>query len=153
LRTELGLAQAGELAASLAEAVRGGDSLVDAAREADLAIERPDWITRRPDGFVPGAGASPELLAAAFALTPEAPSTPRVFEVGDKRVLVELLERRGPTPDELAAELPAERERLLAQRRGQAQQAWLEAARERLAAEGRLRIDLTPLQRAETPAG
>jgi peptidyl-prolyl cis-trans isomerase D len=146
IRTDRARARADEVARALAEQVRGGKSLVDAAREADVTIERPDWIARRPDGFVPGAGASPELLDAAFALTQEKPSTDRIFEIEDKRVLIELLERRGPTPEDLAAELASERERLLEARRGQARQAWLEQARERLVAAGELRIDLTPLQ-------
>jgi peptidyl-prolyl cis-trans isomerase D len=130
----------------LSEQVRGGKSLVDAAREAGVPIDRPDWMTRRPDGQIPGVGASPELQTAAFALTLEKPSSDRVFEVGPKRVLIELLERRGPTPEEMAKELGPERDRLLEERRSDVRTRWLQAARERLVSEGRLAIDLAPLQ-------
>jgi peptidyl-prolyl cis-trans isomerase D len=135
-----------EQAKALEEAVQGGKSLVDAARGLSLDIQRPDWITRRPDGFVPGVGAAPDLLVAAFALTPEKPTSPRVFEAGGKKVMIELLEQRSPTAEELAAELPAERGRLRDALRAEARNAWLEAARKRLLEEGRLRVDLTPLQ-------
>jgi peptidyl-prolyl cis-trans isomerase D len=146
VRTDRGRELATAQAAALEEAVRGGKSLVDAARELDLEIQRPDWLTRRPDGFVPGVGASSELLIEAFALTTEEPTSPRVFEVGGKKVMVELLERRGPTAEELAAELPAERERLRDALRAEARNAWLDAARRRFQEEGRLRVDLTPLR-------
>jgi peptidyl-prolyl cis-trans isomerase D len=135
-----------EVSEHLAEAVRGGKSLVDAAREAGVAIERPDWLARRPDGQVPGLGQAPEVLTLAFALSPEKPSSDRIFEVGPKRVLIELLERRGPTPDEMAKDLGPERDRLLEARRSDARMRWLQAARERLVAEGRLAVDLAPLQ-------
>lgn len=150
VRTERGREQVAAQAAALEEAVRDGKSLVDAARALDLDIQRPDWITRRPDGFVAGIGAAPELLVEAFALSSEKPTSPRVFEVGGKKVMVELLERRAPTAEELAAELPAERERLADALRAQARNAWLEAARKRFQEEGRLRIDLTPLAPATT---
>lgn len=148
VRVDRGRELVQEQATALEEAVRGGKTLVDAARALDLDIQRPDWLPRRPDGFVPGVGASPELSTAAFALTAEAPTAPRVFEVGGKKVMVELLERRGPTAEELAAELPAERGRLRDALRAQARNAWLEAARKRLQEEGRLRVDLSPIQPA-----
>lgn len=148
VRTDAGRALVQERAAALEEAVRGGKSLVDAARDLDLDIQRPDWLTRRPDGFVPGVGAAPDLLATAFAATPERASPARVFEVGGKKVMVELLERRGPDAEELAAALPEERERLRNAVRVQSRNTWLEAARKRLVEEGRLRVDLTPIQQA-----
>jgi peptidyl-prolyl cis-trans isomerase D len=138
---------------ALAEAVRGGRSLVDAARDLDLDIQRPDWISRRPDGFVAGVGASPELLATAFALTAEQPTSPRVFEVADKRVMIELLERRGATADELAEQLASEREQLRERLRSEARNAWLAAARERFQGEGRLRVDLSTLPPAPVQPG
>jgi peptidyl-prolyl cis-trans isomerase D len=153
VRADRARARVDEQLAALEEAVRGGRSVVDAARALDLDIQRPDWITRRPDGFVPGLGAAPELLTAAFALTAEKPSSPRVFAVGDKRVMVELLERRSPTADELAAELPTERARLRDALRAEARNAWLEAARKRLEQEGRLRVDLSPLRPVGTETG
>lgn len=153
LRTDRAGALAQERIDALAEAVRGGRSLVDAARDLDLDIQRPDWISRRPDGFVAGVGAAPDLLTAAFALTPEQPTSPRVFEADDKRVMVELLERRGATADELAEQLATERDQLRERLRDEARNAWLAAARERFQGEGRLRVDLSTLPPAPVQPG
>lgn len=153
LRQDRAAALAQQRADALEEAVRGGRSLVDAARSLDLDIQRPDWISRRPDGFVPGVGASPELLTTAFTLTAEQPTSPRVFEVDGKRVLIELLERRTTTAEELTTELVPERERLLNARRTEARNAWLAAARERFQREGLLRVDLTTIAPPATQTG
>src|SRR5690606_15971577 len=98
-----------------------------------------------PDGWVPEVGPAPEVMTAAFALREDAPSAARVFDVGGKKVLIELLERRGPTPEELAGELAAERERLLELRRSEARNDWYRSARQRLLDDGTLRVDLTAL--------
>jgi peptidyl-prolyl cis-trans isomerase D len=127
----------------LAEAVRGGKSLVDAAREAGVEILRLDPLRRRPDGYVPQIGAAPELVAAAFTLTEAAPSDPTVHKVGDDVwVLIQLLERKSPSDAEIAEALPATRERLLEQRRSAAEQAWLARLRDELTADGALVYDL-----------
>ncbi|MCL4685419.1 peptidylprolyl isomerase [Myxococcota bacterium] len=153
LRAERGAMLAKRRTDALVEAIRGGRSLVDAARELNLDIQRPDWISRRPDGFLPGVGASPELLTEAFTLTADQPTSTRVFEIDDKRVMVELLERRGPTSEELATELPGERDQLLERLRTEARNTWLTAARDRFLQEGRLRVDLTMLPPAASQAG
>ncbi len=130
----------------IAEAVRNGSSLVDAARAEELSIERPDWIRRRRDGLVPGLGRAPELLATAFALSGEAPSSPRIFEHADRLVLVQRLERRAPGAEEVEAEMAAERTRLEQQRRDAARSVWLQSAQRRLSEAGELRVDLSPLR-------
>ncbi len=153
LRADLAGRLAQQRSDALADAIRSGQSLVDAARELDLDIQRPDWISRRADGFIAGLGASPELLTTAFALTAEQPTSPRVFQVGDKRVMVELLERRGATADELAAQLDGEREQLRERLRSEARNTWLAAARERFEREGRLRVDWSTLPPPADQAG
>jgi peptidyl-prolyl cis-trans isomerase D len=134
-----------ERADALAAAVRGGQSLVDAAREQGVSIQRTDPLRRRPDGYLPGVGVAPEVTAAAFALQPEWPSDPRVFEVGDAFVLVQLLERREPAeaPEEQLAQA---REELEAARRAALETAWVEQARDEAAEAGRLVYDLSPLR-------
>jgi peptidyl-prolyl cis-trans isomerase D len=152
IRGDRARARAEQEARHLADAVRSGKSLVDAAREAGVDIQRTDWITRRGDGFVPGLGPAPEVLTTAFALTLEKPSSDHVFDVGGKHVLVELLERREPTAEELTADLAEQRKQLLEARRTEARNAWLRAARARVTADGRLRVDLTALQHGGEPA-
>ncbi len=129
----------------LLEAVRGGRSLEDAARDMKLVIQRPGPMTRRPDGFVAGLGLAPDLMNAVFAAPADAKSLPRVFEVGDRLVLVEILDHRAPDADRIAKELPGEVDRLNQEKRQRLQLAWIDARRETLVAEGRYKVDPTAI--------
>ena len=95
---------------------------------------------------MPGLGPAPEVLAAAFALSPERPSSERIFEVGDRLVLIQQVDRKTPTPEELEADLAQERERLRQARIAQAAQSWVELRRGELEASGRLVYDLGQLR-------
>lgn len=128
-------------AESLAQAVREGVSLEQAARDAELTLERSDWLRRRPDGFVPGLGAAPELMAVAFTLEP-GQSSARVFEVGDQLALVQVLERQEPDPAEIEMALDDERERLRNEKLGTLLESWVAQRRDELLAEGQLAVNL-----------
>jgi peptidyl-prolyl cis-trans isomerase D len=125
----------------IATAVAAGASLEDAARERDLTLERTGLLTRRPDGYVPGLGGSPDLMAAAFALLPESPSLDRVFAVGPRFVLIQLLERKEPDAQALEDATLARRTSLLDEKRARMVRDWLEARRQSLLASGELRIN------------
>jgi peptidyl-prolyl cis-trans isomerase D len=141
-----GLARA--RAEELASAIREGRSLLEVAREAMLNIERTEAIRRRPDGYLPGLGAAPELVTAAFALTEEEPSSAEIFTVqDDKFVLIQLLERTEPTAEELEALVDEERERLAVERRSQLEQTWIAASRDSLAERGKLYYSLKPMEK------
>jgi peptidyl-prolyl cis-trans isomerase D len=141
LAREAGRAAALERAGALAQAVRGGRSLEEAARESGLTLERSGWLRRRPDGYVPGLGAAQDLLAVAFTLEP-GQSSDRVFEVGEKLALVQLLERREPEASEVDPVVEAER-RGLEQRRLDAQlEHWISARRAELSGSDELFVEL-----------
>jgi peptidyl-prolyl cis-trans isomerase D len=141
-----GLARA--RAEALAAAIGENGSLLAVAREAGLNIDRTEAIRRRPDGYVPGLGAVPELVTAAFALTEEEPSSTEIYTTQDDSfVLIQLLDRAGPAADELEALVEGERERLTRQRKAQVEQTWLAAAQESLAESGRLFYSLEPMER------
>jgi peptidyl-prolyl cis-trans isomerase D len=131
---------ASERAERLAAAVRDGASLEDAAREEGLTLERPPAIRRRPDGFVPGLGAAKPLMTAAFALDPGT-SSPEVYDVDDRRVLIELLGRTVPDAAALAEAREAGRDQILAQKQNEVVERWLSDYRRQLEASGRLRIN------------
>jgi peptidyl-prolyl cis-trans isomerase D len=131
--------------ARLATAVSEGQGLVDAAREAGVAIERPDPVLRRPDGRIPGLGVAPEVMDAAFAAE-EGARLDRVFDVSGKRVMIEVLARHTPTAEELGPLVEETRRELTEERRAQIQEAWVAARTEALSASGDLRLDLTRLQ-------
>jgi peptidyl-prolyl cis-trans isomerase D len=131
----------------LLQAVRGGTSLEEAAREAGVPAKTGEWLRRRRDGYLPGVGPAPEVITAAFAADPAKPSLERVFDAGGKLVMIQVVERRTPTGEDIARELPTERERLLEARRGQLRSEWLREARTRLARDGELFVDLSAIQR------
>src|SRR6185295_7913740 len=86
----------------LVAAIRGGQSLEEAAREAGIEVKTTEWMQRRRVAYVPGLGAAPEVVTAVFAASPEKPSLDRVFDVGQKLVLIQFVERRGPSGEDLA---------------------------------------------------
>jgi peptidyl-prolyl cis-trans isomerase D len=142
-RADAGIAAARARAEEVSKAVAAGENLVDVARERGLSIIRPDPLRRRPDGYVQQIGVAPELLTAAFTLTPEAPSDPTLHEAGDDVfVLIQLLEKKSPTETEVAESVPARREALLAQRRADLEANWLAELRERLGEARELTYDL-----------
>jgi peptidyl-prolyl cis-trans isomerase D len=139
--------EARKRADALATKVRTGSTLEEAARADALTLERTAPLRRRPDGFIPGLGASPEVMSAAFSLTPEKPSSDRVFEVGDKVVLIQLLNRREPNAEDLAKELPSSRQHLLEDERNRIQSTWLETQRQALSEAGKVKVDLSSVER------
>jgi peptidyl-prolyl cis-trans isomerase D len=130
-------------AEELSKKVREGQSLVDVARKEGLEILRPDALRRRPDGYVPQIGAAPELVAAAFTLTEEKPSDPTIHSADENvLVLIQLLERKTPTDEELENALAATRERMLEQHRAATEETWLQQLRTELEAQRELVFDL-----------
>jgi peptidyl-prolyl cis-trans isomerase D len=148
LRQDAGKAAVRKEAESLAAAVKQGKSLEDAAREDGLTLTRPGPLHWRPDGLIPEVGVSPDLFAAAFALRPEHPSSDRIFEVGDKLVLAQLLSRKEPNAEDVAKEAPAMRERMLQDERQRIEATWLEARRNEMMAAGEIRMDLSKVHGA-----
>ncbi len=133
--------QGAEQAEQLAAAIRDGSSLEQAAREMELTLERSGLLNRRGDGFIPGLGAMPEMLAVAFSLE-AGESSPRIFEQGGTRALLQVLERQEADPAVLEERLPNAREQLLLAKRSVRADAWLNARRKDLVAGGDLRVDL-----------
>jgi peptidyl-prolyl cis-trans isomerase D len=129
------------LADELSGAVAGGQTLEDAARAKELTLERTGLLRRRPDGFVPGLGGAPDLLDAAFGLGMEAPSAERIFEVGTRLVLIQLLERTSPSEVELEDAIYASRDELVAAKRNKRIQDWVDQKRSELEKSGELLIN------------
>jgi peptidyl-prolyl cis-trans isomerase D len=133
---------ASRLATELSEAVAGGQSLEDAARGAGFTLERTSFFTRRRDGFVPGLRLpSLEIVATAFTLTSEAPSSKQVFEVGNRHVLIQLLDRQEPEPEALEAMVESAKQSLEAQQQNTLLQAWVDNRREEFESQQRLQIN------------
>jgi peptidyl-prolyl cis-trans isomerase D len=148
LATERAAKDADDLVAKLLAATRSGKTLIEAARERSVSIERPGPVRRRADGVIPGLGTSKEALAAIFALTAEKPVADRAYEVAGRRVLFARTGGTAPTEAQLAPNLAAAKEQLLDQRREEMQGAWVDARRKELEASGQLvyNFEKTPPQ-------
>jgi peptidyl-prolyl cis-trans isomerase D len=132
-RVDAAAAAAKSEAEAISAAVKSGKTLEEAAREKGATILRPAPFRRRADGFIPELGLAPELMNAAFALTPEKPSDGTVYSLGENVwALAALIEKKTPSDAEVEAALPAERERVLGERRTAVEIAWLEGERKRL---------------------
>ena len=129
------------IADELGAAIREGKSLEEAARNAGASYRETPKLTRRADGYLPGIGASAELMAEAFALTEQNPRSGRVIPVDSKLILIELRSRELPDENLLEDETLAEKERLLLEKRRLLLQAWLDTHRKRLDEAGQLQID------------
>ena len=101
---------------------------------------RTGGLRRRADGFVPDLGPAPELLALAFALEP-GESSPRIFELGNRLIVIQSVARNTPSDVDVEAQIASMREGILSQKRNSAVQAWVDAEQRRLDAEGKLRVN------------
>jgi peptidyl-prolyl cis-trans isomerase D len=138
--------RAHEIADRLVDAVRSGTPLEEAAGKEGLDVKSTDWLHRRRDGYVPGLGAAPQVLTAAFAAPADHPSVGRTFDVGAKLVMIQVIDRHEPSDEDVAHQLPAERKRLLEARKNELRTEWFREARTRLAQDGQLRVDLSALR-------
>jgi peptidyl-prolyl cis-trans isomerase D len=131
---------ANEMAETLAAAVAQGDSLENAASGlTDLTVERPPPLKRRPDGFVPGLGAALGLMTTAFSLE-AGQSSPEIFDIEGRRVLVQVLERTSVDEATIVSERAGRRPQILSAKQNQILDAWLGDHRSRLEKSGRLTI-------------
>jgi peptidyl-prolyl cis-trans isomerase D len=146
LTKEAKKARARKQADDLVAAIQGGKSLEDAASAADLPLERSGWLRRRADGYVPGLGPAPEVLAAAF-MNDVGKSLPTVFEIGDRLALVQVIERKPAAPDQIDSRLEARRQQLLDEKRDERTTAWLDRRRDELIEAGELQVALDNLGR------
>ena len=133
-------------AEEIAGEVSAGKSLEDAARERDLTLGRSGLLKRRGDGYVPGLGASPDLLATAFALEPGT-SSPRVFRVGNQLALVASLERVEADAETLMERLEETRAQMRIERINTRAQTWVDDQRDALLDAGMLEVDLASVRR------
>lgn len=119
---------AAEAAAAALDEVRNGASLARIAERYGLdAIETGMFSPR--SGEVPGLGRQPEVLAAALNLSKQQPTPRSTFRVGNDYVVLRLVDRIEPTPEQYHAEREQVAARLLEERREEIWQQFMRNAR------------------------
>jgi peptidyl-prolyl cis-trans isomerase D len=133
------------IADRIAEAIRSGANLEDAARAEKLTLQRSGRLERRPDGFIPDLGVSPAVMAAAFNMAP-GQSSDRVFEVDGSMVLIQVMQHFAP--DEAAVAAAVEQARgLLANEKQEAYiTTWINQVRDELTEDGDLIVNLASVR-------
>jgi peptidyl-prolyl cis-trans isomerase D len=137
--------RANNLSLKLAEAIRSGKTLEEAARDEEIVLERTALLRRRADSFVPGLGSAPELLATAFAME-EGQSSPRAFAVGSRLAMIQLIERKEPEPEAVESAVLARRDQFRAAKHDAVVRNWIEQRRYELQQSGRLLVDASLLK-------
>ena len=146
LREDAALQEARVIADAISQDVGAGQSLEEAATARELAVTQSEFLKRRGDGYVPGLGASRELMAIAFSLEPNT-SSPRVFEVGNRLALIASLERQKADSEEVAAKLEETRQKMRVERINTRAATWLNDQRDALLDAGLLEVDLAAARR------
>ena len=116
-----------EQAMKIAAQLKTGDFNA-AAKAAGLEVKTTELITRGSP--IADAGVSPAVEAAAFSLPAGAVSDPITTDTGT--VVVKVLERANPTPEEIKAGLQSTKDQLLNERRGRFFAAYMTKAKERM---------------------
>ncbi len=137
---EFAKARANDLAAELADAIREGNTLENAARLKDLTLVRTGSLRRRADGYIPDLGAAAEVLALAFTLD-AGQSSPRIFELGNRLVMIQSISRTTPDELEINSQMAGARDAMLQQKRNLIVQTWLDDEQQRLEADDKLRVN------------
>jgi peptidyl-prolyl cis-trans isomerase D len=126
-------------AAALVATLRSAKDFAAAAKAAGFEAHATELVAR--GSALPEVGVSTAVDAAAFALTPGAISDP--VQAGSTIAIVQVLERKHVTPDEIAAGRASLRDEMLADRRGRFFSAHMTQAKQRM----KITIDRATLQR------
>ena len=115
------------------------------------AQEQKTYIVGSPLGQGPSASTSEALEEAIFAMKEgEASATP--IKVGESWYVVGVTKRTDPTPDEFAKQRTSLMESLLTQKRGEVFAEYLASTRQRMEADGSIKIYESALAKLEAPA-
>jgi peptidyl-prolyl cis-trans isomerase D len=122
----------------LADRAHALNNLRQAARESGATVRTSDWVT--PSSTVQDLGSMSGPGAVAFTLQPRQISN-AISTGGNTGVVLALLERKEPGPEEFARQREAIRERLLQQKRDEYFNLFANQLRERYQKEGKISIN------------
>jgi len=121
----------------LAEKAHASHNLAAAAKAEGATFKTSDFVT--PDGQVPDLGEVASSAPQLFEMKPGEISQP--INLGQKGVVVGLLEKQDPSDAEYAASKDEIKEALLGRKRSEAEEVFILALRSRLEKDGRIVIN------------
>lgn len=123
LRAERAKQASEQAAKELLAAAKAAKSLQLEAAAGKLAYQESDWFSRKkPSSSLPLWGESQDEV---FALNGDQPFPEKPLNLGNQIVVCQLLEARGPSPEQLDKAKPELEKQLLATKQQQLWQAWV----------------------------
>jgi len=127
----------------LADRAHAEHDLARAAKDLGAKLETSEPVA--PDGQVPDIGQMSGEAAAAFTMKPGEISGP--IRAGSNGVVLSVIERHEPSLADFEQSKDQVRERLLANRRAELMEVYVENLRERMKKDGRLKINQKEMDR------
>jgi peptidyl-prolyl cis-trans isomerase D len=133
----------------LADRAHAEHDLARAAREMGAKLETSEPVG--PDGQVPDIGQMTGQASTAFSMKPGEISGP--IRAGSNGVVLTVIERHEPSLADFAQSKDQIRERLLATRRAELLEVYIDNLRERMKKDGRLKINQKEMDRITRSRG
>jgi hypothetical protein len=114
-------------AEALLKELRAGKPIDAVAMGEKLSLKETGLFTR--GALIPNIGASPELMAMAFTLTPEHPYADKAFELNERVYLVRLKARENASPQAMREKKGDVEKKYVMGKKGKYFEDWLKNAR------------------------
>ncbi len=114
-------------AGAFLEAARAEKDFGAFCARREVAVNQSGFFKR--SGTIPGLGYEPEIIKAAFELSPSRPLAEKPLKGRKGYYVICLKERRSPTDEQFAKDRKQVRERLLAQKKNRVFDQWLRAVK------------------------
>ncbi len=119
--------------------MKKGETMEALAKKSGLKVVETGFF--QPGGAIPKLGSSTELTEALFQLSPQKPYPDRFFPVGDGYAIVSLRQRSKADEGDFASQKDAIVQYLSRAEKADVFKKWLEASRDALVKQGRLKIE------------
>jgi len=106
-----------------------GSPFPEAITDQEKLTIKETGLFTRTNNNIPKIGISPEMMAAAFGLSPEAPFAKEVFEVGGKIYLIKLKAKEEVSPEEFLDKKSKTEKRYLYEKTNEYLEDWLKNGR------------------------
>ena len=127
----------------LSDRAHADHDLKKAAKELGATVKTSDFVG--PSAQVPEVGSMSGQASVVFGMKPGEISGP--IQGGTNGIVVALLEKQEPTPDQIKQSWDAAKESLLEQKRQELEGLYLENLRDRLEKEGHIKINKQEMER------
>lgn len=142
-KTQRAQAMLAQRTQELSDRARAEHDLKKAAKELGATVKTSDMVA--PTAQVPDVGPMSGSAAVAFTMKPGEISGP--IQGGSNGIVLTVLERQEPTPEQVKANWDTARESLLEQKRQELEGLYVQNLRDRLEKQGKIKINRKEMER------